>query len=58
MRAMNPRTATETRTRPRHAAQAPLAYKLLWYASRRRHARMTTRALAVMPTVADAREVA
>ena len=35
-----------------------MAYKLLWYASRRRHARITTWALAVMPTVADAREVA
>jgi hypothetical protein len=32
--------------------------KLLWYARRRRHARMTTRALAAMPTVADAREAA
>ncbi|MGH9288892.1 MAG: hypothetical protein ACRD0V_11505 [Acidimicrobiales bacterium] len=30
--------------------------KLLWYASRRRHAR--TRALAAMPATADAREVA
>ena len=58
MRPMNPRTATETGTPPRHAGQAPLAYKLLWYASRRRHARITTWALAVMPTVADAREVA
>jgi hypothetical protein len=35
-----------------------LAFKLPWCASRRRHARMTTRAVAAMPTVADAREVA
>jgi hypothetical protein len=35
-----------------------LAFKLPLCASRRRHARMTTRAVAAMPTVADAREVA
>jgi hypothetical protein len=58
MRPMTPRTATETGTPPRHAGPAPLAFKLLWYASRRRHVRMTTRAVAAMPTVADAREVA
>jgi len=58
MRPMTPRIATETGTPSRHAGQAPLAFTLLWYASRRRHARTTIRALAAMPAVADAREVA
>jgi hypothetical protein len=35
-----------------------MAFTLLWYASRRRHAPMTTRGLAAAPTVADEREVA
>jgi hypothetical protein len=43
---------------PRLFGQAPLAFKLHWYARRRRHARMSTRALAVMPSVADAQEAA
>ena len=58
---MPPRTlrpATETGTPPRHAGPAPLAFTLLWTASRRRHARFTTRASAALPTVADAWEVA
>jgi hypothetical protein len=37
---------------------APLAFKLHWYARRRRHARMTTRGPAVMASVADAQEAA
>jgi hypothetical protein len=35
-----------------------MAFKLRWYASRRRHAPMTAPALAAAPTVADEREVA
>jgi hypothetical protein len=35
-----------------------MAFTLLWYASRRRHAPMIARALAAAPTVADEREVA
>lgn len=58
MRPMTPRTAINTGIPLRQAGRAPWAFTLLWYASRRRHARRTTRALAAVPTVADAREVA
>jgi hypothetical protein len=49
---------TRTEAEPGLFGQAPSAFKLHSYARRRRHARMTTRALAVMPSVADAQEAA
>jgi hypothetical protein len=48
--------ATSAPTTPGPSVRPRTGAKPLWYASRRRHAR--TRALATMPTVADAPEVA